>query len=62
MKMLVLLTVVAITAATGATLTTKSLGPAAPPISPLSATVLIEELHGQIDLASLPESQFDDLV
>jgi hypothetical protein len=62
MKLLALLTVATITTATGAALTTKLLGPAMPTIAPQSVTVSIEDLHDQIDLASLPESNFDDLV
>jgi hypothetical protein len=62
MKMLVLLAMATITTATGAALTTKFLGPATPTIASQSVTVSIEELHGQIDLASLPESNFDDPV
>jgi hypothetical protein len=62
MKLVALLTVATITAATSAVLTTKLLRPARPTMAPQSATVFIDELHGQIDLASLPESKFDDLV
>jgi hypothetical protein len=61
MKLLVLFTAATITAATGAALTTKLLGPDTPTIEQ-SATVSIEGLHGQVDLASLPEWKFDDLV
>jgi hypothetical protein len=62
MKLLALFTVATITTAAGAALTTKLLGPATPTIAPQSVTISIEDLHGQVDLASLPESSFDDLV
>ena len=51
MKLLTLLTAAAITIATGASLTTKSLGPATPTAAQQSATISIEDLYGQIDLA-----------
>jgi microcystin degradation protein MlrC len=61
-KLLALLTVATITAAAGAALTTKLQGPVTPTIEPQSVTVSVEELHDQIDLASLPEPILEDPV